>query len=149
MKTRRAAGLALLMMAMAGCSTEGRYTANRATEIALEHARESARVDCTAPADCERLWKRTELYVAQRSSTPIRHSDETRIETAEPHTFGALYVWASRTASPGGASTIRLKGMCRGMYRADGTPGWLYDSCADQVRAVEAGFRAFIGAASG
>ncbi|WP_232221348.1 hypothetical protein [Burkholderia sp. WSM2232] len=138
----------LLIVLMAACSTQGRSAACQDTEIALANARELAHVDCSAAADCERLWCRTRLYVAQRSATPIRRSDDTAIETAEPHTFGTLYVWATRTTDANGISTIQIKGMCRGMYRANGTPGLLYQSCAEQIRAVETDFRPFMAAAS-
>lgn len=148
MEQPRMAALALLTIIVAGCSTEARLAAHRDTEIALQRARELARVDCSSHADCERLWSRTRLYVAQRSVTPIRHADDTTIETAEPHMFGAVYVWATRTTNASGVSTIRIKGMCRGMYRADGNPGWLYRTCAEQIRSVETDFRPFIGAAS-
>jgi hypothetical protein len=120
----------------------------RDSEIQLEAARAQASVSCSARTDCDRMWSLTKKYVAQRSVTPIRRADDTAIETAEPHMFGAVYVWAARTTDDAGASTIRLKGMCRGMYRADGNPGWLYTSCAQQIRAVETDFRAFVGAAS-
>ncbi|WP_454825688.1 hypothetical protein [Paraburkholderia xenovorans] len=149
MKNGRLAAFALLMIILAGCSTEeSRMAARRDTEVALETAREQAHVDCSSPAACELLWSRTRLYVAQRSATPIRRADDTAIETAEPHTFGTVYVWATRTSGAGGISTIQVKGMCRGMYRADGNPGWLYGTCARQIRSVETEFRSFVGAAS-
>lgn len=148
MKDRRLAAVVLLTIILAGCSTEAHIAARRDTEIALEEARELARVDCADRAICERLWRRTELYVAQRSVTPIRYADDARIETAEPHTFGAIYIWATRTTNASGVSTIQIRGMCRGMYRADGNPGWLYSTCAEQIRSVETDFRSFIGAAS-
>jgi hypothetical protein len=138
----------LLIIMLVGCSTQGFTAAYRDTEIALGNARESARVDCPTQADCERLWRRTEIYVTQHSATPVRRSDDSKIETAEPHTFGAVYVWATRTTGGKGTSTIQIRGMCRGMYRADGAPGMLYKTCAEQIRAVETGFRAFIGASS-
>ena len=138
----------LLTLVVAGCSSPARVAAHRDTEIALEKARELAYVDCSARADCDRLWSRTKVYVAKRSVTPIRHADDTTIETAEPHMFGAVYVWATRTSDVSGVSTIRIKGMCRGMYRTDGNPGWLYGACAEQIRSVETDFRAFIGAPS-
>ncbi|MDR6207972.1 hypothetical protein [Paraburkholderia graminis] len=137
----------LLVITLVGCSTQGSTAAYRDIEIALGNARESARVDCPTQADCERFWQRTEIYVTQRSATPIRRSDDSKIETAEPHTFGAVYVWATRTTG-GGVSTIQIRAMCRGMYRADGAPGLLYRTCAEQIRAVETDFRAFIGASS-
>ncbi|MFM0124151.1 MULTISPECIES: hypothetical protein [unclassified Paraburkholderia] len=138
--------LALLIAGLAACTTEARVAALRDTEIQLDEARAHASVECSTRADCDRLWTLTRTYVALRSVTPIRHADETVIETAEPHMFGAVYVWATRTTDERGASTISLKGLCRGMYRADGNPGWLYRSCAEQIRAVEMNFRAFVGA---
>jgi hypothetical protein len=148
MENLRMAAVALLTIIVAGCSTEARIAAHRDTEIALEKARELAYVDCSARADCDQLWKRTRLYVVLRSVTPIRHADDTTIETTEPHEFGAVYVWAMRTGNANGVSTIRIKGMCRGMYRTDGNPGWLYRTCAEQIRSVETDFRPFIGAPS-
>ncbi|MBB5462374.1 hypothetical protein [Paraburkholderia sp. Cpub6] len=133
----------LAVTGLAACSSEARIAALRDSAIRLQQARTQAWVNCSAGADCDRLWTLTKKYVAQRSVTPIRRADDTAIETAEP-----LYVWATRTTDDTGASTIRLKGMCRGMYRADGNPGWLYTSCARQIRAVETDFRAYLGAAS-
>ncbi|MBC8751105.1 MULTISPECIES: hypothetical protein [Paraburkholderia] len=138
----------LAVAGLAACSSEARIAALRDSEIQLQQARTQAWVNCSAGADCDRLWTLTKKYVAQRSVTPIRRADDTAIETTEPHMFGAVYVWATRTTDDAGASTIRLKGMCRGMYRADGNPGWLYTSCAQQIRAVERDFRVFVGAAS-
>jgi hypothetical protein len=140
--------LALAVAGLGACSTESRIAALRDTEIQLEEARAEASVTCSARADCDRLWSLTKQYVSQRSVTPIRRADDAAIETAEPHVFGAVYIWATRTTDDTGTSTIRLKGMCRGMYRADGNPGWLYTNCAQQIRAVEADFRAYVGAAS-
>ena len=137
--------LALALVGLASCTTEAGVAALRNTEIQLEEARAHARVDCSGRVDCDRLWDLTKQYVAQRSVTPIRRADETAIETAEPHVFGAVYVWATRTTDANGASTIRLNGMCRGMYRADGSPGLMYTTCAAQIRAVEMDFRPFIG----
>jgi len=140
--------LMLAVAGLAGCTTEAHVAAFRDTEVQLEAVRAGAWVNCSARVDCDRLWGLTKTYVAQHSATPIRRADETAIETAEPHTYGAVYVWATRTTDDSGASTIRLRGMCRGMYRADGDPGWLYRTCAEQIRAVEMNFRSFIGASS-
>lgn len=140
--------LALAVAGLGACSTEARVAEVRDSEAQLLQARARASVNCSARAECDRLWSLTKKYVAQHSVTPIRRADDTAIETAEPHVFGAVYVWATRTTDDTGTSTIRLRGMCRGMYRADGNPGWLYTSCAQQIRAVEADFRAYIGAAS-
>ncbi|WP_168788166.1 hypothetical protein [Paraburkholderia aromaticivorans] len=138
--------LACAIAGLAACTTQTRVAALRDTEIQLEEARTHASVECSTHADCDRLWSLTKTYVAQRSVTPIRRADETAIETAEPHVFGAVYVWATRTTDDSGASTISIKGMCRGMYRADGDAGWLYESCAEQIRAAEMNFRSFVGA---
>lgn len=141
----------VLLLAVAGlsaCSTQARVDALRNSETQLLQARAQAWVSCAARAECDRLWSLTKEYVAQRSVTPIRRADDTAIETAEPHTFGAVYVWATRTTDDTGTSTIKLKGMCRGMYRADGNPGWLYKSCAQQICAVETEFRGYVGVAS-
>lgn len=138
--------LAFAVVWLGACSTEARVAMQRDTEIQLETARAGAAVICSARADCDRIWDMTKRYVSQRSVTPIRRADDAVIETAEPHSFGAVYVWAVRTTDPSGLSTIRIKGMCRGMYNADGDPGWLYTRCAQQVQAVETDFRAFVGA---
>lgn len=138
--------LAFTVVWLGACSTAARVGMQRETEIQLEAARADASVICSARADCDRIWALTKRYVTQRSVTPIRRADDAVIETAEPHSFGAVYVWAARTTDPSGASTISIKGMCRGMYDADGDPGWLYTRCAQQVQAVETDFRAFVGA---
>ncbi|MDR6207922.1 hypothetical protein QF025_006642 [Paraburkholderia graminis] len=98
MKNRWLAARALQFIMMAGCSTQAHIAATRSTEIALGNARNLAWVDCSGPAECERLWHRTELYVAQLSATPIRHVDDTRMETAVPHTLGTVYVRATPAA---------------------------------------------------
>ncbi|MFL9913751.1 hypothetical protein [Paraburkholderia sp. RL17-337-BIB-A] len=138
--------LALTIAGLAACTTQTRVAALRDTEIQLEEARAQASVSCSGRVDCDRLWGLTKKYIAERSVTPIRRADETAIETAEPHMFGAVYVWATRTTDESGGTTISLKGMCRGMYRTDGSAGWLYSSCAEQIRAVEMNFRSFVGA---
>ena len=139
--------LALALVGLGACSTEADIATLRETEVQLEEARAEASMSCSTRTDCDRLWSLTKKYVAQRSVTPIRRADDVAIETAEPHVYGAVYVWATRTTDDTGASIIRLKGMCRGMYRDNGKPGWLYTSCARQIRAVEADFRAYVGAA--
>jgi hypothetical protein len=57
-----------------------------------------------------------------------------------------VYLSATRTPSDksGEGARISLKGMCRGMYGMDGGPGWLYASCASQIRSIEMNFRAFV-----
>lgn len=137
--------LAFATAGLAACSTQACIDAFRHTEIQLEEARSNASIECSTSADCDRLWSLTKRYVARNSVTRIRRADDTAIETAMPHTFGTVYVWASRTADDSGGTTISIKGMCRGMYRDDGSPGWLYKSCAGQIRAVEMDFRSLIG----
>src|SRR6266702_8180019 len=89
--------LVLAVAVLAGCGSEARVAARRNTELELEQARDDASVDCSARVDCDRFWSLTKTYVAQHSITPIRRADETEIETAEPHMFGVLYLWATRT----------------------------------------------------
>ncbi|WP_157025496.1 hypothetical protein [Paraburkholderia heleia] len=50
-----------------------------------------------------------------------------------PHEFGIAYFWAVRQMAADGTTTIRLKGMCRGMYSTGNGPGWLYARCAEQI----------------
>lgn len=138
--------LGFAIVGLAACATQERIAAFRETEIQLEEARAEASVECTGTTDCDRLWSLTKTYVARRSVTRIRRANDTVIETAMPHMFGAVYVWARRSPDDGGGSTITIKGMCRGMYRDDGSPGWLYKSCAEQIRAVETDFHSFLGA---
>jgi hypothetical protein len=90
-------------------------------------------VEFSRRADCDPLSSLTKTYVAQRSVTPIRRADESALEIGRR---------GRPTTDDRGVAAISLKGMCRGMYRADGVPGWLYESCAEQIGAVEMKFRA-------
>jgi hypothetical protein len=85
-------------------------------------------------------------YVARYSATRIRHADSAGIETRRPLEAGVVYLSAMRTPSDksGERARISLKGMCRGMYGMDRGPGWIYASCASQIRSVEMIFRAFV-----
>ncbi|HTH60830.1 MAG TPA: hypothetical protein VL689_11830 [Paraburkholderia sp.] len=62
-----------------------------------------------------------------------------------PHEFGIAYFWAARSTASNGTVTIRLKGMCRGMYDMNGGPGWLYRSCAAQLRDAQREFARELG----
>ena len=128
---------------LAGCATQARLTSFRQSEIALQEARQQASVDCSTEPQCSRVWMLARNYVEARSATRIRRADDSIIETAAPHTFGVAYFWAEKEAA-GGVSTIHLRGMCRGMYSSDGGPGWMYASCAEQIREAEMQFRSFI-----
>jgi hypothetical protein len=134
------------LSALAGCATQARLDAFRQSEIQLQEARQQAFVECTTEQQCLRAWTLARSYVEARSGTQIRRADDSVIEAAAPHTFGVAYFWAEKD-SAGGVSTIHLKGMCRGMYSSDGGPGWMYASCAEQIREAEMQFRSFLGEA--
>jgi hypothetical protein len=137
--------LTTLLAAFAGCATDAQLESFRQTEIQLLEARAQASALCATALACARGWTLTQTYVAQHSKTPIRRADDSVIETAMPHTFGVAYFWAEKNAGEKGSATIRLKGMCRGMYSSDGGPGWMYATCAEQIRAGEMDFRRFVG----
>ena len=134
------------LMALAGCATQAQLDSFRETEVQLQEARQQATVDCVTEPQCSRAWRLARSYVEARSATRISRADDRVIEAAEPHSFGVAYFWAEKD-SAGGVSTIHLKGMCRGMYRPDGGPGWMYASCAEQIREAEMQFRSSIGGA--
>ncbi|WP_321788329.1 hypothetical protein [Paraburkholderia sp. J94] len=97
--------------------------------------------------DCAQAWSRARAFVQSHSPTPIvRNTDET-IETRMPHEFGVAYFWAARETAADGTTMIRLKGMCRGMYSIDNGPGWLYCSCAEQLREGQLEFAREVGGA--
>ena len=138
--------IALVMIAgLHGCATNADLAAFRYSEVQLEDARAEASVNCTAREDCDQIWNRARLYVETHSRTPIRRMDDGSIETSVPHAAGIAYFWADRLTNDAGITTIRLKGMCRGMYVADGSPGLTYQVCADQIRQAEADFRRTVG----
>ncbi|MEJ0004021.1 MAG: hypothetical protein WDN30_11280 [Pararobbsia sp.] len=129
---------------LGACSTPAREEAYRTSETQLLEARALARVTCAAPEECDRLWSRTALYVAWQSGTAVLESDAHAITTRKPHSFGKPYFWASRTENEPGGTTIEIRGMCRGMYRSDGRPGWLYETCTRSIRETEINFRKFV-----
>jgi hypothetical protein len=135
-------------LAIAGCLAACTITGSsdfRRSETLLEQAREQAVVTCSGASDCDQAWNRARLYIQLHSPTPISHMDATTIETGLPHTFGIAWFWVERGTAGNGVTTIRLKGMCRGMYDAEGDPGWIYSSCAEQIRQAELAFPKEVG----
>jgi hypothetical protein len=137
-----------LMMAVAGlgaCTMSGSPIDSHRYEVALDVARDDAAIDCVGQVVCDAMWQRTREFVKQHSVTNIIRANKTVIETAEPHESGVLYLWASRTlmGDGTGSSTIRVKGLCRGMYTTDGNPAWMYVTCAELITHAEREFRQF------
>jgi hypothetical protein len=145
----------LSVMAVASleaCTMSGSPMDSHRYEIALDEARDDASIDCVGQAACDAMWQRTLEFVKQHSVTNITRENKTVIETAEPHESGVLYLWASRSPIGDGigSSTIRVKGLCRGMYTTDGDPAWMYVPCAALIMSAEREFRQFAaGAAPG
>jgi len=137
--------LAIMAAVLAACSTESQLTVFRNTETQLQRAREHAWVNCVSRTACDQVWNRTRLYVELYSRTPISRLDDREIETQMPLESGIAYFWAVRTTDENGTTTVRLKGMCRGMYSSDGGPAWTYESCAEQIRRAEMNFREVVG----
>jgi len=142
----------LLMMAVASleaCTMGGSSIDSHRYELALDEARDDASIDCVGQVACDAMWQRTREFVTQHSMTNIIRANKTAIETAEPHESGVLYLWASRTLMGDGigSSTIRVKGLCRGMYTTDGDPAWMYVTCAELITDAEREFRQFAAAA--
>lgn len=137
----------LMTVSLAACTTANQMIAFRNTETQLEAAREQAAVTCSSRAACDQIWNRTRLYVELYSRTPISRLTDSAIETKTPHESGVAYFWAVRTTDENGTTTVRLKGMCRGMYASDGDPAWTYGICADQIRRAEMNFRGVVGEA--
>jgi hypothetical protein len=140
--------LSLLLLTVAGlasCTTANQMIAFRNTEMQLAEAREQASVTCSSRTACDQVWNRTRLYVQIHSRTRISRFNDSVIETEAPHESGIAYFWALRTTDDSGTTTVRLKGMCRGMYASDGDPAWTYGICADQIRRAEMDFRGVVG----
>ena len=138
---------ALLAALLVACATDADRAAFRTTEAALEAAREQAQIHCTAPGECAQAWARTRVFVQRHSPTAIERITDQTIETRMPHEFGVAYFWAARETAADGTTTIRLKGMCRGMYSTDNGPGWIYTNCAEQLREAQLEFAREIGGA--
>jgi hypothetical protein len=137
--------LAAAFASLTACSGDWIHNDSRAGDAKLQAAQELSEIECVGQTGCERVWRRTRDYVARQSATQIKRSDDSVIEIELPHEFGILYMWASKEPSLNdpNAWVVRLKVMCRGMYKSDGSPGWLYESCARQVEQVELGFRPY------
>lgn len=140
---------AALLLSAAACSSDARWNRFRETEPRLAEAREFASVECTGRDECTARWERTRQYVARYSATRIHRADAASIETGRPLEAGVVYLWATRAPAAGNAfdgdrARISLRGMCRGMYGMDGGPGWLYASCASQIRSIEMNFRKYV-----
>ena len=133
----------VVLLALGACADAERNAAFRSTETQLFATRQAATLQCSTPAECDRAWRLARRYVEGHSSTRITRADADTIETAPPFLAGEVYLWASRTASGGGAAVIRLKAMCKGMYGSDGGPGWQYDACARKILEIENGFQSY------
>ncbi len=146
MKTTPLSRFAVLVASavLAGCAAQDASESFRQTETRLQEARDLASADCATPAQCARKWALARAYVEQHSPTRIERADERVIEVAVPHEWGVAYFQAEKVDAGDGRATIRLKGMCRGMYRSEGGPAWLYASCAEQIREAQAQFRRFV-----
>ena len=105
----------------------------RRSETELAARREQSAIKCATSDDCAQAWARTRIFVQRHSPTPIERATDETIETRMPHEFGLAYFWAVRQMAADGTTTIRLKGLCRGMYSTDNGPGWLYARCAGQL----------------
>ncbi|CAB3799002.1 hypothetical protein LMG28688_04865 [Paraburkholderia caffeinitolerans] len=147
-RLRRALVPVLLTALLAACATDASREAFRHTETGLEAAREQAVIHCAAPGDCAQAWSHARAFVQLHSPTRIERVTDETIETRMPHEFGVAYFWAVRETAADGATTVRLKGMCRGMYSSfDNGPGWLYRSCAAQLRDTQLEFAHEVGGA--
>lgn len=136
--------LAAALASLTACASNADVTALRRNEIQLQQARAQASVTCASEAQCNAAWRLTQDYIASHSVTDMTRADANVIETAQPHGFGKVWLAASKAPADGGGSLIRLKAMCDGMYRSDGTPGWFYQTCSDAIRRIDEGFRSFV-----
>ncbi|WP_239483324.1 hypothetical protein [Burkholderia sp. MS455] len=130
-----------VLLALSACAGEEHTAAFRKKETQLLETRQTALLRCATQSECDRAWNRTRDFIERHSSTRITRFGSDLIETAQPSLAGNVYLWASRTASADGSSTIRLKAMCKGMYDSNGGPGWQYDGCATQILEIQEGFR--------
>lgn len=138
-------GQMLLIASLLACTTyrdthRDENIAFRRSETELEARREQSAIKCASPEDCAQAWTRTQLFVQRHSPTPIERATDETIETRMPHEFGIAYFWAVRQMAADGTTTIRLMGLCRGMYSTDNGPGWLYPRCAEQLEQAQLQF---------
>lgn len=135
----------LIIASVSACTTyrdthHEEYVAFRRSETELEARREQSVIRCAAADDCAQAWTRARVFIQQHSPTPIERATDETIETRMPHEFGIAYFWAVRQRAADGTMTIRLKGLCRGMYSTDNGPGWLYARCAEQLEEAQLEF---------
>lgn len=102
---------------------------------------------CGSSVDCDRAWARTQSFIKTHSASRIIRADDTVVETADPHSFGFVYLAATKSATGDGHTLIQLRAMCRGMYDSDGNAALMYSTCAKSIVDVEGAFRAWMGAA--
>lgn len=138
--------LTIAVASLGACTTSRSSIDAQHYEIALDEARDDASIGCVGRVACDAAWQRTREFVTRHSATNIRRANEITIETGVPHESGVLYLWASRTAAGDGidSATIRVKGLCRGMYTSDGAPAWMYVTCAELITQAEKEFRHFV-----
>jgi hypothetical protein len=143
---KRSVGCAMLVSCLAACASNTRWSEFEQTEPSLVAAHIFASIECTGQEECGMRWQRTKEYVSRFSATRIQHADGNGIETAQPHEEGVVYLSATQVPldGPGERARIKLKGMCRGMYKDDGSPGLFYASCANEIRSIETNFRGFV-----
>lgn len=104
-------------------------------------------MSCRSTADCDRVWTRTRSFIKRHSASRIVRANDNVIETADPHSFGFVYLAATKSATGDGNTLIQLRAMCRGMYDSDGNAAMMYSTCAKSMVEVESKFRAWIAAA--
>jgi hypothetical protein len=138
--------LILSIASLSACATHAENDAFRRSETELEARREQSAIKCATPDDCSQAWARARLFVERHSPTRIERTTDDSIETRMPHEFGIAYFWAVRQTADDGTTTIRLKGMCRGMYSTDNGPGWTYSRCAEQLLEGQLEFAREVGA---
>jgi hypothetical protein len=131
---------------LSACTTNRSPADSQRYDIALEEARDDAAVNCVGRVECDAVWQRTLEFVTQHSATKIWRVNQTSIETGKPCEFGVLYIWASRTVLSNDVdrSTIRIKGLCRGMYTSDGTPAWMYETCAELIMQAAKDYHVYV-----
>lgn len=129
----------------AACIAGADRDAFRRSETALEAARELAHVTCASPDACSAAWDRARRFVQLASATPVALVTDDATEAQPPHAFGIAHFWVVRDTAADGATTIHLKGVCRGMYASAGGPGWTYGACATQIGSAELAFAHVVG----
>ncbi|MEM5384059.1 hypothetical protein VSR68_10730 [Paraburkholderia phymatum] len=130
-----------------GCASASRDAAFRSRQVELFRARQGASVICDSSVDCDRAWARTRSFIKTHSASRIIRADDTVIETGDPHSFGFVYLAATKSPTDDGHTLIQLRAMCRGMYDSDGNAALMYSTCAKSIVEVEGEFRAWMGAA--